>query len=59
VRYIWRGTLLIRAMGQGREWVVARVARGTLRAVIWRPDPRRPARTICHVCPPREDKKGS
>lgn len=49
----------MRAMRQGREWALARVARGALRAVIWRPDPRRPARTIRHVRPPREDKKDS
>lgn len=49
----------MRAMRQGREWALARVARGALRTVIWRPDPCRPARTICHVRPPREDKKDS
>ncbi len=44
-------------MRQGREWALARVACGALRAVIRCPGPRRPARTIRHVRPPQEDKK--
>ena len=46
-------------MRQGSEWALARVACGALRAAIRCPGPRRPARTIRHVRPPQEDKKGS